>query len=101
MCPFRCVVDTSLLTFINPVAPLVVVISMVLGLTKFISEHLINNPVEVYCGVAEKFHGVVISCADDVVILKDNETHTLTYLNAEKIIAIWGVSAKKKDKDSP
>lgn len=75
--------------------------SVVVGLTKFISEHLINNPVEVYCGGADKFRGVVISCADDVLILKDNETHTLTYLNAEKIIAIWGVSAKKKEKDSP
>ncbi len=71
---------------------------MVLGLTKFISEHLINNPVEIYCGGADKFRGTVISCADDVVILKDNETHSLTYLNAEKIVAIWGISAKKKEK---
>jgi len=75
---------------------------MVLGLTKFISEHLINNPVEIYCGGPDKFHGTIISCADDVVILKDNETHSLTYLNAEKIIAIWGASVKRKEKaESP
>ncbi len=71
---------------------------MVLGLTKFISEHLINNPVEIYCGGPDTFRGTVISCADDVVILKDNETHSLTYMNAEKIVAIWGASAKKAAK---
>ncbi|HMF33341.1 MAG TPA: MM0924 family protein [Candidatus Lokiarchaeia archaeon] len=75
---------------------------MVLGITKFISEHLINNPVDVYCGgisssgVPDTFHGMAISCADDVLILKDEDTHSLTYLNAEKIVAIWGRPAKKK-----
>jgi hypothetical protein len=58
---------------------------MVVGLTKFISEHLINSPVEVYRGGPDRFHGTIISGADDVIILKDNETHSLTYLNAEKI----------------
>jgi hypothetical protein len=87
-------------------APLPVVVSMVLGITKFISEHLINNPVDVYCGgapnasISDIFHGIAISCADDVLILKDDETHSLTYINAEKIVAIWGRSARSKKSET-
>lgn len=77
------------------------VITMTIGITKFISEHLINNPVDVYCGGPDTFRGTAIACADDVLILKDEETHALTYINAEKVVAIWGrVVHKEVDQES-
>lgn len=58
-------------------------------IAKFISEHLINEEVDVYCGPPSNFSGKVIACADDVLTLeKDN---TLTHIFIPHVIAIWKI----------
>jgi hypothetical protein len=60
-------------------------------LSKFISEHLINEIVDVYCGPPSNFSGKVIACADDVLTLEtENEgKKVLTFIAIDKVIAIW------------
>lgn len=60
-------------------------------LSKFISEHYIDENVDVYCGPPSNFSGKVIACADDVLTLEtEDEGRTfLTHIAIDKIIAIW------------
>lgn len=60
-------------------------------LSKFISEHYINENVDVYCGIPSNFSGKVIACADDVLTLQtqEEEKQFLTHIAIDKIIAIW------------
>jgi hypothetical protein len=60
-------------------------------LSKFISEHYINENVDVYCGPPSNFSGTVIACADDVLTLEteDEGEKYLTHIAINKIIAIW------------
>ena len=37
---------------------------------KFISEHLINEDVDIYCGWTDKFSGKVVGYADGVLTLE-------------------------------
>ena len=55
---------------------------------KFISEHLINEEIEVYCGGPDVFKGKVIANADDVLTV-ETEKGVLTHIAIDKIIAIW------------
>ena len=61
---------------------------MLILLGKFISEHYINQNVDVYCGPPSNFSGKVIGCADDVLTL-ESEGKTLTHIFIPHIIAIW------------
>ena len=54
---------------------------------KFISEHLYNKEIEVYCGGNDIYRGAVIACADNVLTLQSESK--LTFLNIKKIISIW------------
>lgn len=62
-------------------------------IAKFISEHLIDKEVDVYCGPPSNFSGKVIACADDVLTL-ENPEKTLTFISIPHVIAIW---RKKQD----
>jgi len=62
-------------------------------ISKFISEHLINEQVDVYCGPPSNFSGKVIACADDVLTL-ENPEKTLTFISIPHVIAIWKQSEK-------
>ncbi|MBD3254963.1 MAG: hypothetical protein GF383_07705 [Candidatus Lokiarchaeota archaeon] len=58
---------------------------------KFISEHFINEVVDVYCGPPSNFSGKVLYCADDVLTLEneiDNQK-VLSFISIPQIIAIW------------
>ena len=54
---------------------------------KFISEHLINKEVDVYCGGEDKFSGKVTSNADGVITL-ETAKGTYTHIATDKIISI-------------
>jgi len=60
-------------------------------LSKFISEHYIDENVDVYCGPPSNFSGKIIACADDVLTLEteDEGKKSLTHIAIDKIIAIW------------
>lgn len=55
---------------------------------KFISEHLINEDVDIYVGGPDKFSGKVIGNADGVVTL-ETKKDVFTHVATSKIIAIW------------
>ncbi|MFX0070607.1 MAG: MM0924 family protein [Candidatus Hermodarchaeota archaeon] len=55
---------------------------------KFISEHFINEKVDVYCGSVNSFKGKVLYCADNVLTL-ESEDKTMTFISIPKIIALW------------
>lgn len=60
-------------------------------LSKFISEHYINQNVDVYCGPPSNFSGKIVACADDVLTLETVKEgqEVLTHIAINKIIAIW------------
>ncbi len=55
---------------------------------KFISEHLIGQEVDVYCGCNDKFRGKVVACADGVLTL-ETDKDVYTHVSVEKIVALW------------
>ena len=55
---------------------------------KFISEHLINAEVDIYCGWTDKFTGKIIACADGVVTLETGKG-VYTHIAVDKIVAFW------------
>jgi hypothetical protein len=57
-------------------------------LGKFISEHYINEKVDIYCGPPSNFTGKVIGCADEVLTLESDDK-TLIHVFIPHIIAIW------------
>jgi len=67
-----------------------------INISKFISEHLINKEVELYCNPDTVFSGKAIGCADNVLTLLD-ETATMTFINIPHIIAIWEKKREKKE----
>jgi len=54
---------------------------------KFISEHLIDKEIDVYCGGENKFSGKVTANADGVLTL-ETDKETYTHIATNKIIAI-------------
>lgn len=60
----------------------------------FITGHLLEQDVDVYCGGDDKFEGKIVGCADGVITLEtDNKVYT--HIAIQKIIAIW----RKADSD--
>ncbi|TFG08966.1 MAG: hypothetical protein EU539_00820 [Promethearchaeota archaeon] len=55
---------------------------------KFLSEHFINEMIDVYCGAKDTFTGKVLYCADDVLTI-ESEDKTMTFISIPKIIAVW------------
>jgi hypothetical protein len=55
---------------------------------KFVSEHLINEEIDVYCGWTDKFSGKVVGCADGVLTL-ETKKGVYTHIAVDKIIAMW------------
>ncbi len=70
---------------------------IIINISKFISEHLINKEVDVYCTHDSSFQGKAIGCADNVLTLLD-KTATMTFINIPHIIAIWEKKREKSDK---
>jgi len=58
---------------------------------KFLSEHYINQIVDVYCGQPSNFSGKVLACADEVLTLETSKgsEKTLTHISIPHIIAVW------------
>jgi len=67
---------------------------IIINISKFISEHLINKEVDVYCNPDSIFSGKAIGCADNVLTLLD-KTATMTFINIPHIIAIWEKKRRK------
>lgn len=70
---------------------------IIINISKFISEHLINKEVDVYCDPDSIFSGKAIGCADNVLTLMD-KTATMTFINIPHIKAIWEKKREKSDK---
>lgn len=63
----------------------------------FITGHLLGKNVDVYCGNDDKFKGIVVACADDVLTL-ETKKNLYTHIAIDKIIAIWAESTGESHK---
>ena len=69
---------------------------IIINISKFISEHLINKDVDVYCTHDSSFRGKAIGCADNVLTLLDAKTRSMTFISIPHVIAIWEQKKEKK-----